>query len=126
MIIDNFFAAFTPLEIAADIAARFEWCVFPQVWYGPNRRRPLIKDQHQQSTNDIAKIERWWAQSPRALVGVSAGKKSGVICLDIDRKHGCDGFHTLEMLGHVLPETPMEHSPSGGLHVLFALGDVPV
>jgi len=122
----DFLETFTPLETAIDLAVRFGWHVFPQAWRG--RPLPLIDDQHSRATTDIARIEEWWRRWPKALIGVSAGVKSGVICLDIDVKHPpANGWHTLELMGRLpLPETPMEHSRSGGLHLFFRPGDVAI
>ncbi|HKD37293.1 MAG TPA: bifunctional DNA primase/polymerase, partial [Pirellulales bacterium] len=46
---------------------------------------------------------------------------SGIVVLDIDTKHGVNGFDSLAELGRsALPETPMAHTPHGGLHLYFA------
>src|SRR5262249_18274306 len=53
------------------------------------------------------------------------GRVSHRWVLDIDVKRPeANGFDTLADLGHsVLPETPMVHTASGGLHVYFDAGD---
>ena len=115
----------TPLNCAIFYVVIFDWFVFPCEWRpGPRRKQPLIRDQHGQATADLAQIETWWRQWPLALIGVSAGRRSGVVCLDIDiKKPRQNGFDTLERLGRLpLPETPMQHTQSGGLHALFAQG----
>ena len=117
----------TPLNCAIFYVVIFDWFVFPCEWRpGPRRKQPLIRDQHGQATADLAQIETWWRQWPLALIGVSAGLKSGVVCLDIDvKKPRQYGFDTLERLGHLpLVDTPMQHTGSGGLHVLFAQGEL--
>ena len=115
----------TPFECAVLYAERFGWHVFPCVWYGKNRKNPLIADQHGQATTDLGQIGEWWLIWPLALIGVSAGRKSGVGCLDIDlKKPRQNGWDTLERLGHLpLGDTPMQHTASGGTHALFAPGE---
>jgi hypothetical protein len=56
------------------------------------------------------------------LVGVPTGAPIGAVVLDIDAKDtAANGFDTLGDLGRgILPETPMVHTASGGLHVYFA------
>jgi len=42
------------------------------------------------------------------------------VVVDVDRKSGFDGFDILDELGAaILPETPLAHTPSGGLHIYF-------
>lgn len=42
--------------------------------------------------------------------------------LDVDTKGDTSGFDTLDDLGYaLLPVTPMAHTPSGGLHLYFAI-----
>jgi hypothetical protein len=52
------------------------------------------------------------------------GNASGRWVLDIDVKRPeANGFDTLEDLGHsVLPNAPMAHTESGGLHVYYDAG----
>ena len=53
------------------------------------------------------------------------GSASGIVVLDIDVKRaGKFGFDTLAELGFaILPDTPLAHTPSGGLHVYFRAPD---
>ncbi|RUU02334.1 hypothetical protein EOD23_20005, partial [Mesorhizobium sp. USDA-HM6] len=43
----------------------------------------------------------------------------GIIALDVDRKNGRDGLHTLATLGRHLPATAWQQTPSGGYHYLY-------
>jgi putative DNA primase/helicase len=115
----------TPRDTACLYAERFNWHVFPCISHGHNRKHPCINRQHERASTDLTQIEAWWTRWPDALIGVSAGHKSGVVCLDVDvKKPQQNGFDTLERLGVLpLPDTPMVHTPSGGLHVLFAQGE---
>jgi len=116
----------TPREAAHYYAEQFGWHIFPCIWHGLDRKKPLIKDQHGQASREPAQIDDWWRRWPQALIGVSAGHRSGIVCLDIDIKNPkVNGWDTLEQLGRLpLPDTPMAHTASGGLHVLFAQGEL--
>jgi hypothetical protein len=113
----------TAAEIAAALAAaRRGWPVFPV----SSNKRPLIKWGDGAST-DIKIITDWWRRWPQALVGVPTGRRSGFVVLDVDVKDGRNGFDTLADLGGaILPDTPMVHTRSGGVHIYFAHIDVEI
>jgi hypothetical protein len=96
------------------------WPVFPCHWAGDRRKRPLTpRGFRDASTNPII-IATWWQHWPGALIGLPTGPDSGLVVLDIDGKDPrAHGFDSLEDLGHMLPETPMAHTASGGLHSYF-------
>src|SRR5262249_43617775 len=76
-------------------------------------------------TRNAEKIRRLWGPWPHAWVGMPTGRISGRWVLDIDVKRPeANGFDSLVDIGlSVLPETPMVHTPSGGLHVYFDAGE---
>jgi len=52
------------------------------------------------------------------------GAEHNLICVDIDRKNGKDGFTALTDLGILIPDNiPAVSTPSGGLHYLFKFPD---
>jgi len=112
----------TPLDAALRYAAR-SWPVFPCRSTEPGRKRPLTGRGFHDASVDPETIRRWWATWPDALIGVPTGKPISAVVLDIDVKDAAAcGFDSLEDLGHsILPQTPMSHTASGGLHVFFAL-----
>jgi hypothetical protein len=73
------------------------------------------------ASSDPPVITDWWHRWPTALVGVPTGRPIGAIVLDVDVKRAdAFGYDTLEELGFsILPETPMAHTASGGLHLYF-------
>jgi Bifunctional DNA primase/polymerase, N-terminal len=85
------------------------------------RKSPHTPRGFHDASNDPGVVTRYWERWPDALIGMPTGRVSCRWVLDIDVKdEKANGFDTLEDLGHsILPETPMVHTPSGGLHVYF-------
>jgi len=72
------------------------------------------------ATRNETAIARLWTAFPGAMIGIATGAASGgVIALDVDRKNGRDGLHTLAALGRRLPTTAWQQTPSGGYHYLY-------
>jgi Bifunctional DNA primase/polymerase, N-terminal len=110
----------TPREQALVYAGRDYVPVFP---CRPDKR-PWTPHGFQDSTLDLATIAAWWRQWPDALISMPTGIVSGRWVLDIDVKRPeANGFDSLVDLGHLLPNTPMVHTRSGGLHAYFDAGD---
>jgi Bifunctional DNA primase/polymerase, N-terminal len=85
------------------------------------KKKTLHAERLHDATTDAAIIECWWWRWPNALNGLPTGAPSSVVVFDIDVKNSpTNGYDSLEDLGHVLPATPMVHTPSCGLHVYFA------
>jgi putative DNA primase/helicase len=101
------------------------WPVFPCVPDGPRRKQPLTPHGFLDASREEAQIREWWWRYPNALIGVPTGRPIGADVLDVDVKyHDRNGFDTLAALGQaVLPDTPMAHTASGGLHLYFRLPD---
>jgi hypothetical protein len=114
--------------IALDTALKYAAAVpvFPCIAAdGSARKRPHTPRGFHDASRDPAVIRKWWQLWPNALIGMATGKVSGRWVLDIDVKRPEEnGFDSLEDLGHsLLPETPMAHTASGGLHAYFDAGD---
>ena len=110
-----------PLKAALEYAAR-GWPVFPCIPDdGPQRKRPLTPHGLHDASTDQAIIVTWWRRWPRALIGLPTGRPSGCVVLDVDVKHADrNGFDTLAAFAFaILPQTPMVHTASGGLHLYF-------
>lgn len=99
------------------------WPIFPCNWDGAARKRPLTGRGFRDATTDEAQIREWWRRWPEALIGVPTGLATNVAVLDIDVKDDrANGYDALDNLGFaILPNTPMVHTGSGGLHLYFAL-----
>jgi hypothetical protein len=114
----------TALDAALGYAAR-DWPVFPCDWANGRRKRPIVERGFHAATTDQAQITEWWRRCPDGLIGVPTGRPIGAVVLDVDVKDDrANGFDTLDELGFaILPETPIAHTASGGVHLYFALPD---
>lgn len=64
-------------------------------------------------------VSEWWGRDPRQRIGIHTGR-SGIVVVDLDRKHGKDGFASLKSAGLALPRTFSYTSRSGnGEHHVF-------
>jgi hypothetical protein len=121
----------TPLDTAHFYAIVFNKPVFPVrviVINGAAKKCPAIAKRdggngHKDATTDWDQIAQWWGPRGKyrdALIGMPTGLASCILILDIDVKADRSGFDTLADLGKTdLPETPMVHTRSGGLHLWF-------
>jgi putative DNA primase/helicase len=106
----------------SDAALRYAacWAVFPCIAEGPHRKRPHISGGFHSASRDKAQIREWWSRWPLALVGCPMGLTTGAVVLDVDVSEKVNGYDTLEELGVVpLPDTPIVHTPRGGVHYYF-------
>ncbi|MCZ4301341.1 bifunctional DNA primase/polymerase [Microbacterium oxydans] len=72
-----------------------------------------------EATRSRRQIREWWASDPRQRIGVHCGR-SGIVVVDLDRKHGKDGFASLKAAGVTLPRTFNYTSRSGqGEHHIY-------
>lgn len=99
-----------------DCALRYatRWPVFP---CRPGAKVPATEHGFQDATRDPEQIRRWWTANPQANIGVPTGAVSDTYVLDVD---GEDGVDDLVALGHGIPGTLTQTTPSGGLHLVFA------
>lgn len=66
---------------------------------------------------DANGVRELWKRHPNALAGIAPGE--GYVVVDVDVKHGGDGFQALADLGHELPATYSYTTPSGGAHYIY-------
>lgn len=110
----------TNLNLALQLADR-GWFIFPCNL----DKTPKLKWKDR-STIDQVQIRRWWTSWPDALIGIYC-QKSGFFVVDIDAKNGHEGFIAWKRLinlhngGDQPIIGPMQHTPSGGAHLLFKL-----
>ena len=115
----------TPLKTALTYAKEPGWPVFPCDWRARRRKQPLTGNGFHAASTDPATIGAWWRRWPQALIGLPTGGISGVVVLNVDVKDPRrNGFDSLAERGLVpLPDTPLAHTQSGGLHIYFPAGE---
>ncbi len=72
------------------------------------------------ATTDTTIIKKWFGGFGKQNLGIVTGSISGIIALDIDKKHG--GYETLAALEAkygALPSTLRFNTGGGGIHILF-------
>ena len=113
-----------PAEAALGCAVLRGWPIFPCHHEGERRKRPMTERGLHDASCDPSIIAAWWRRWPDALIGLPTGRAIGAVVLDIDIKDRANGYDTLDELGFaILPQTPMAHTASGGLHLYFTLPD---
>lgn len=108
------------LRMALNLARNCGYPVFPCNWANKAPTRPKREggDGYQDATTDPEKIAWLWANWPGLLVGVATGSRSGISLLDIDVKHDTARAWWFQN-EHRVPETRINRSRSGGLHVVL-------
>lgn len=107
---------------ALDLAER-GWCVFP---CSPRDKTSLVAKWKEAASNFEPDVRKMFGQFPTAMIGVAAGAKSGVWCLDPDAptdKNPMDGRESWKALQAEYGAAPQTHThltPGGGQHVIFA------
>jgi hypothetical protein len=84
-------------------------------------KHPATPHGVQDATRDEATIRRWFRESPQSNFGLATGKRSGIVVLDVDPRHG--GTRSLKQFEHTngpLPDGPRVRSGAKGLHYYFA------
>jgi hypothetical protein len=121
------------LDAALDYAAR-GWCVLPLhdvqagrcscakgAACGTPGKHPRIDKWGERASSDAGLVAGWWKHWPSANVGILTGRRSGLLVLDVDPRHGGDdALAELEAEHGKLPETPLVLTGGGGLHYYFA------
>src|SRR5690606_3332170 len=88
---------------------------------GAAGKHPRIKAWQQDASADPDQIRAWWAQWPKANVGLLMGQASGVIAIDVDpRNRGGETLDKLQSEYGALPNTVTALTGGGGVHFLFA------
>jgi hypothetical protein len=104
------------LELALSYAAR-GWQVFP---LKPGSKVPATPNGFKDATTWKHQIRNWWGlENPSYNIGIATGEKSGIVVLDVDKKHG--GLETFDnALAPTCPPTFTVQTGGGGIHLYFA------
>ncbi len=83
-------------------------------------KHPRTRNGVNDATTDTAIIKQWWTQFPVANIGIATGKRSNLICLDVDpRSDGEDSLTELMNKYEILPKTYTVSTGGDGLHFYF-------
>lgn len=85
-------------------------------------REPGTAKGFKDATTDPMQIGKWWTSKPTRGMAVRTCQASGIWVLDSD-DGGEVTIAALEAEHGSLPETPMQRTPSGGIHRVFAWPD---
>ena len=95
------------------------WSIIP---IRPGDKRPLVRWEELQHRRAAEEEARGWFRTwPDAGVGIVTGAISGLVVIDVDRRHGGDvGLEKLEQEHGRLPTTVECRTGGGGRHFYFA------
>jgi putative DNA primase/helicase len=85
----------------------------------PKWHEELLPNGLKDATDDIDLIRQWWSLWPDANIGIATGATSGIIVIDGDGEEGKRSIKELIQEHGELPQTAMQKTGSGGLHILF-------
>lgn len=100
----------TPIEIAR----RWRDAGYRVLPLKPDSKAPALTG-HQRTDTDV---DAFWSAHPDTPVGVVC---NGVVCIDVDVKHGPAPMAWVHDNEPRLPATLQEQTPSGGLHIIYAI-----
>ncbi|MBA3401031.1 MAG: bifunctional DNA primase/polymerase [Actinobacteria bacterium] len=83
-------------------------------------KHPRIDKWPERASCDPALIAGWWQRWPSANVGIATGRRSDLVVLDVDPRHGGDDELAALVAEHEsLPDTPVALTGGGGVHYYF-------
>ena len=104
-------------------ALRFVGRDIPVFPIAQDAKTPLTKHGFKDAVTDRRQINEWAREFPKANIGIPTGQASGIVVVDLDRKHTVDGVKGFESLCRRLdveiPDTYKIKTPSGGEHIYF-------
>lgn len=116
---------------AALTYARHGWHVFPCSPPIPGDKTSgkapigaLVPNGKDDATTSEAQIIEWWTRVPNANIGIAC-EPSGIVVLDVDTADGKLGAQSLREINHELTPTPTARTGSGGIHAIYARGELP-
>jgi hypothetical protein len=104
------------LHEAAIYYASIGWPVFP---IRPGEKTPLTQHGVKDATTDEETINGWWNKWPEANIAVACGQPSKLYVVDVDYdvEKGKNGYESIKTFA--LPATVCQHTPRGGMHLLY-------
>lgn len=101
------------LKTKKDFALYYQSIGLNIIPVGANKIALIKWENYQNKCSTVEEINRWWEQWPDANIAVVTGKKSGIVALDLDLKHGRTSKE------FQIPPTACAKSGSGGEHFFF-------
>lgn len=97
------------------------WYVFPII---PDTKQPYTENGWHDASNDPAIVKRWWTDWPNANIGLAC-VTSGLIAIDGDPYRYTQD--SIDLIGKLWndPETPIQSTPTDGIHFLYKLPEEP-
>lgn len=93
------------------------WKIFPVTIAHDGRKVPIVKWKSE-ATRDQATIDNWTRQYPHLKFwAITTGVDNGLLVLDVDVKHGNNGYDTIKK--YHLPLTMSQRTISGGTHYIY-------
>ncbi len=95
------------------------WSVIP---VEPRGKRPLVRWRaFEEQPPTPAQLGGWFARWPQANVAIVTGRRSGLVVVDVDPRHGGDASLAGYEAAHgALPATVESLTGGGGRHLYFA------
>ncbi|MDY6835260.1 MAG: bifunctional DNA primase/polymerase [Chloroflexota bacterium] len=96
-------------------------CLCGKPYCNSQGKHPILSEWQRIATTDETVLREWWKKWPKANIGIVTGRKSDLLVLDIDPRHG--GEDSLALLEHKFgrfPKIVEAITGSGGRHLFFA------
>src|ERR1700722_433735 len=82
-------------------------------------KHPRTRHGVKEATTDKRTIRKWWEMWPSANVGIATGKRSNIVVLDIDPRHGGQkSLKGLKQQKGAIPPCPVANTGGGGKHLI--------
>lgn len=96
--------------------------IFPLM---PGMKTPAVKNYSTLATKDKTQIKKWWTNNKNYNIGIATSHyncSQALVVVDVDDKkgkQGSDELLKLELSGHDFPQTFIQSTPSGGVHLIY-------
>lgn len=117
----------TMLDAALQYYDKYQFSIIPMEYIPPangepkGTKKPRIPwKEYQNKLPARDEIIKWWKQWPNAMIGVVAGKVSGICTIDVDEEIG------FKKINELIPDSlivPTYKTPSGGVQMVFEYPD---
>lgn len=85
-------------------------------------KHPANSNGYKGATTDLVQIRNQFTKMPYANIGIATGQISNCVVLDIDPRN--NGLESVDKIKHLLPETLIARTGSGGLHFYYKYNQI--